>query len=297
MNGPRSNQESTGGHFMKTVFASFAGWFQALSSTKQTLLAILGLCTGLLLLSWGLQTLHHLSKSPGSPNSAYLLSQEQLEADRKAQWERIRQNSTTIAPMAAAVGQKTTDSLEDPGGYATPMIAHAEDLGLTTKEFVRSRRSMEEILDRHHGYAAKLRMVGQPASSLLTATLRVPSSEFEATASDLKTLGNVEREEQTADEIAQQRADLEARLTNAQNSLARLQAILAKGGKVTDLAKVERELANVSAEIARLESERITAGRRVTFAQVLFSLREEVTPPVESLAAQFQSAVRCGISD
>ena len=37
----------------------------------------------------------------------------------------------------------------------------------------------------------------------------------------------VEQEEQTADEITQRRADVEARLLNAQNTLERLQAILA----------------------------------------------------------------------
>ena len=72
-------------------------------------------------------------------------------------------------------------------------------------------REVEDILERHHSYAAKLRMVGQPTGSELTATLRVPSSEFAEAVNDLKTLGNVEREEQTADEITQQHADLEAR--------------------------------------------------------------------------------------
>jgi hypothetical protein len=107
----------------------------------------------------------------------------------------------------------------------------------------------------------------------------------------------VECEEQTADEITEQRADLEARLTNAQNSLARLQGILAKGGKVMDLAKVQRELANVSAEIARLEADRMAAEHRVTFAQVLFSLREEIPAPKESIAAEFRNAALTGFSD
>jgi len=55
-------------------------------------------------------------------------------------------------------------------------------------------------------------MVGQPRGNTLTATLRIPSPEFNAAVTDLKTLGNVEREEQMADEITEQEADLEARL-------------------------------------------------------------------------------------
>jgi len=177
------------------------------------------------------------------------------------------------------------------------MIAHAAELAVATKEFAHSRSTLEEILERHHGYAAKLRMVGQPAASTLTATLRVPSSEFASAVTDLKTLGNVEREEQTADEITQQRADLEARLVNAQNTLGRLQGILAKGGKIHNLLEVQRQLANVSAEVARLEAERVSTEHRVIFAQVLLSLREEVKPPAESLTAEFRAAAMAGLSD
>ena len=284
---------------MKTTFPSLDGWFQKLSSTKRMLLTILGLSTGLLFLSWVARMPHNLPKPPGSRGSSTnSMPQEQIDADMKAQWEQIRQNSKSMAPMPSSVaGGRVSDSLADPEGYATPLIAHAAELAVATKQFAHSRNSLEEILDRHHGYVAKLRMVGQPSASLLTATLRVPSAEFAATVSDLKTLGNVEGEEQIADEITQQRADLEARLTNAQNSLARLQGILAKGGKVMDQAKVQRELASVSAEIARLEGERMTAEHRVSFAQVLFSLREEVPAPVESIAAQLRNAAWTGFSD
>ncbi len=200
-------------------------------------------------------------------------------------------------PATTAVGDNAIGPDTGELGYATPMIAHAAELAVATKEFAHSRSTLEEILERHHGYAAKLRMVGQPAASTLTATLRVPSSEFASAVTDLKTLGNVEREEQTADEITQQRADLEARLVNAQNTLARLQEILAKGGKIHNLLEVQRQLAGVSAEVARLEAERASTEHRVIFAQVLLSLREELKPPAESVAAEFRAAAMAGLSD
>jgi len=199
--------------------------------------------------------------------------------------------------VTSAVGGNAIGPDTDESGYATPMIAHAAELAVATKEFAHSRSTLEEILERHHGYAAKLRMVGQPAASTLTATLRVPSSEFASAVTDLKTLGNVEREEQTADEITQQRADLEARLVNAQNTLARLQGILAKGGESHNLLEVQRQLAGVSAEVARLEAERASTEHRVIFAQVLLSLREELKPPAESVAAEFRAAAMAGLSD
>src|SRR5207237_9303689 len=142
-------------------------------------------------------------------------------------------------------------------------------LALSTKEFAQSRASLEEILERHRGYAARLRMVGRRSGSVLSATLRVPSPELGATVSELKSLGEVEQEEQAADEITQQRADLEARLSNAQGTLRRLQELLKKqtypDGNVREL---QRQIAATSAEVDRREAERRACERRVVCARV-----------------------------
>jgi hypothetical protein len=180
----------------------------------------------------------------------------------------------------------------------SPLMAHTAELAVVTKEFGRSRTSLEEILERHRGYAAKLRMLGQKSGSVLSATLRVPSTELTGTVSELKALGDVEREEQAADEITQQRADLEARLTNAQNTLRRLQELLKKqtypDGNVREL---QRQIGNASAEVARLEAERQASEHRVIFANVFLTLREEIAKPSESLGAQLRSAAATGFGD
>jgi uncharacterized protein DUF4349 len=193
---------------------------------------------------------------------------------------------------------KNLDRVDGTRAASEPLIAHTAELAVATKEFGRSRTSLEEILERHRGYAAKLRMVGQKSGSVLSATLRVPSTELTETVSELKGLGDVEREEQAADEITQQRADLEARLTNAQNTLRRLQELLKKqtypDGNVREL---QRQIGNASAEVARLEGERQASEHRVIFANVFFTLREEIAKPSESLGAQLRSAAATGFGD
>src|SRR6185369_14984493 len=58
---------------------------------------------------------------------------------------------------------------------SAPMIARTADLTLRTKEFEKTRASLEEILKRHGGYLGELK-VSAPADSgrALTATLRIP---------------------------------------------------------------------------------------------------------------------------
>jgi hypothetical protein len=182
--------------------------------------------------------------------------------------------------------------------YATPLIAHTAELAVATREFVKSRASLEEILERHRGYAARLRMAGRRSGSVLSATLRVPTTELASTVSELKSLGDVEQEEQAADEVTQQRADLEARLSNAQNTLRRLQDLLKKqtypDGNVREL---QRQIANASAEVNRLQAERDASEHRIIFANMQFSLREVVSAPAESLGAQLHAAAAAGFGE
>jgi paraquat-inducible protein B len=225
---------------------------------------------------------------PGAPS----MSPDSLVDDEKQKDLREAQRESAIS---RADGNRLASAAMP---YATPLMAHTAELAVATHEFAKSRTSLEEILERHRGYAAKLRMAGRRSGSVLSATLRVPSAEMGATVSELKSLGDVEQEEQAADEITQQRADLEARLANAQGTLRRLQELLKKqtypDGNVREL---QRQIANASAEVNRLEAERNASEHRVIFANVQFSLREVVTAPQESLGAQLHAAAAAGFGE
>jgi hypothetical protein len=190
------------------------------------------------------------------------------------------------------------EELQSRAGRMDPLIAQSAHLAVATKEFARSRTQLGEILERHNGYASRLRMVGQKQGSALNAMLRVPATELSGTIVDLKTLGEVEREEEAADEVTQARAEIDARLVNARNTLRRLQELLQKqtypDGNVREL---QRQIANATAEVGRIEAERKANENRVVFANVRFSLREEVTAPAETLAGQVSAAAKEGFGD
>jgi uncharacterized small protein (DUF1192 family) len=182
--------------------------------------------------------------------------------------------------------------------FREPRIAYSAELSVVTKEFAHSRASLEEILERHRGYVAKLRLVGQPSGSVLSATLRVPSSEYRSALTELKAVGFVEHEEEAADEITQQHGELEARLINAQNEEQRIQRILQnQPQKFYDSRPLERQVALLRAEIERIEAERSTASSQVAFANVSFSLREERSTPAETVGAKLRAAAVGGLSD
>ena len=65
--------------------------------------------------------------------------------------------------MSAGVPSKLYSSapVDSANAYREPQVAYSAELTVATREFAHSRASLEEILERHYGYVAKLRMVGE----------------------------------------------------------------------------------------------------------------------------------------
>ena len=207
-------------------------------------------------------------------------------------------NTNMQLPLRTLRENYKAGQVDSASPFREPQIVYSAELSVATKEFARSRSSLEEILEHHHGYVAKLRMVGQPAGSTLTATLRVPSSEYRSALMELKGVGLVEHEEEAADEITQQHSELEARLVNAQNEERRiLQLLQNRTEKVNDLGTLQSQVSLLRGEIERMETERYASGSRVSFANVFFSMREERTTPAETIEGKLRNAAVSGLSD
>jgi DNA-binding FrmR family transcriptional regulator len=97
-----------------------------------------------------------------------------------------------------------------------PMIARTASLSITVKDFAASRANLDAILARRHGYAAELTLsTPENSGRSFNTSLRIPQAELTAATADLRTLGRVEFEKQSGEEVTQQHADLVARLKNS----------------------------------------------------------------------------------
>jgi len=184
-----------------------------------------------------------------------------------------------------------------------PMIARTMTLTVATKDFAASRTLLEAILARRHGYAAQMSVnTPENAQRSLQASLRFPAAELAPAVADLKTLGRVENEMQSGEEVTQQHADLMARLKNSRETEHRLQAILAqRTGKMSDVLEVEQQIARVREEIERMEAEQKSLEHRVDFAAVNLQLKEEykaqLVPPAVSVTTQMHNAIVAGLQN
>ena len=170
------------------------------------------------------------------------------------------------------------------------MIIRTARLSLITKEFDKARANLEAILKRHRGFIGELNAGGNTGSGrTLTATLRVPADQLDATMAEVKALGRVESESQGGQDVTSQYVDLQARLGNSRNTEERLTELLHnRTGKLSDVLQVEQELSRVRGEIEEMEAERKTMANQVSYATLNATITEDykaelqVVPPSTS---------------
>jgi Domain of unknown function (DUF4349) len=215
-------------------------------------------------------------------------------------------NKEYTRTSASADSDEGEESPVDPApGFepSAPMIARTVSLSLVAKDFSSSRAALESILARHHGYAASLTASTQPNTARsLQASLRIPAPELNAAIAELKSLGRIENENQTGEEVTQQHADLFARLKNSRETEQRLQAILLqRTGKISDVLAVEQEIARVRREIEQMEAEQKGLEHRVAFASIDLSLAEEykaqIGSPSPAASTRIHNALVRGYKD
>jgi hypothetical protein len=205
-------------------------------------------------------------------------------ASGRTELQATKEYTPTSASAELEEGEETPVNAVPGFAPSAPMIARTISLFLVAKDFASSRAALESILARHHGYAASLTAsTQQNAARSLQASLRIPAAELNAAVTELKSLGRVENENQTGEEVTQQHADLVARLKNSRETEQRLQAILLqRTGKISDVLAVEQEIALVRGEIEQMEAEQKGLEHRVAFATVDLNLAEEYKAQISS---------------
>jgi Domain of unknown function (DUF4349) len=277
---------------MRRAWQSIAQAFATLSPASKRIFLVAGslfvLCLLTVLTS---QRQFMASSSLGKYSSVNFPATPPIDFEAPAE---SKEAVTKVLPSPDSVSRATYGA----GVIAEPRIAYSAELAVTTKDFARARSSMEEILEKHRGYTARLRMIGHSSGSILSATLKVPASEYSPALADLKAVGNIEQDEEAADEIVQQRGDIEGRLQNAQNEERKLQLLLKdRDSKMLDPAALDRQLTALHNEIVQMELQRHTFDSRIVFSNIHFSLREQREIPVESISAQLRAAASAGLSD
>lgn len=193
------------------------------------------------------------------------------------------------APML----QKSVDSARAAFTWESP-IARTADLRTRSSTFDRSVVELHRIVSAHQAYLEELHTETRSRSGrALAATLSVPSKEFDAAVSDLKTLGRTEAISEAGEDSAVKLATAERHLAAAQTNLSRLQRLQReRRGELRDAVALEKDIAQANETVAEAQHQHEWLLSTVAQAHIRVSLIEDYRAPLETNLAGASLALR-----
>jgi Domain of unknown function (DUF4349) len=138
------------------------------------------------------------------------------------------------------------------------------------------------------GYIAEQNVTGSPGSlRSMRWRIRVPVEQFDSLVESIVSLGELERNNRTSQDVSEQYYDIEARIKNKKVEEQTLNKILQeRSGKLEDVLKIEIELSRVRGEIEQLEGKIRVLENLSSLATLTLNIRErdKYTPPPPAVA-------------
>ncbi len=169
-------------------------------------------------------------------------------------------------------------------GTGESWIARSADLRTHSSSFDRSVAALRQIVSVHHGYLEDLQTQSRSGHGrALSATLSVPSGDFDGVLADLKTLGRIEAVSEAGEDSAIKLATAARHLAAAQTNLSRLQKLQReRKGELRDAVALEKDIAQANEAVEEVERQREAFLSTVAQAHIRVLLIEDYRAPLDS---------------
>jgi hypothetical protein len=163
-------------------------------------------------------------------------------------------------------------------GDGTSDVVRYGNLSLEVLDADDALARVTSIVESAGGYISSSSRSGEGESLYLSATLRVPATEFSAVMTSLRNAGEVLHEDVGSYEVTLQVLDLEARLENLRASESAFLKLLDRAQTVADVVAVQSELSRIQGDIESFEAQLNSVKDQVEMASINVSLSLPVSP-------------------
>lgn len=194
------------------------------------------------------------------------------------------------APKADRSLANPMDSAAEPVDVAAnspqvnrPQLIRRAELRLVVDSIPDTLKQINTLLQKQGGdlLTSSIQQPNRPNQRRTASlTMRVPQERLDLVLADLATLGIVERQLVTAEDVSTQLVDMDARLKNLRRTEETLLKIMERSGSVGDVLNVARELSNVRQTIEQIDAQRNTLKNQVTFSTITLDLEEAAIAPL-----------------
>ena len=180
-------------------------------------------------------------------------------------------------------------------------VSKSATLQMRATNFDQSVSALSRIVAAHQGYLEDLRTESRSGSGrALSASVSVPSSDFDATLLDLKTLGRIEAVSEAGEDSAVKLATAKRHLAAAQTNLSRLQKLRDHKGELRDAVALEKDIAQANESAAEAERQQEDLVSTVAQAHIRVALIEDYRASMETnwegATLQLRNSVVEGVS-
>ncbi|HEX6274984.1 MAG TPA: DUF4349 domain-containing protein [Polyangiaceae bacterium] len=203
-------------------------------------------------------------EAPEAPSGPPSLFDAQPLAQAAPGRSRGAVSDAPAAKPGAPAGAPATTTPAPPAARE-PLLVYTATVTLAVFGAREAIGAVEELARASGGY-----LVNRSDDSV---TIRVPTPAFRGALGGLSRLGDELHREVNVRDVTEQFADLEIRLRNAEAVRDRLEALLAKAGKIEDALAVERELERVTQSIEQLKGKLRLLSELVAFSTITVNFR------------------------
>jgi hypothetical protein len=134
-------------------------------------------------------------------------------------------------------------------------------------------QAVRDAVGKAGGYVGEARTSGSDEARYASFEVHVPVGRLPAFRAEIARLGEIASDVEKAEDVTEQRADIDARLRNARAEDKRLLELLDKRtGSLADVVAVEKELASVRETIERMEAQSRVLEGQISLATVKLQL-------------------------
>lgn len=198
--------------------------------------------------------------------------------------------ASATAPMAAPV----TVGANVPPSQRSRIVTM--DVAITVDHFDDALSQLRAAVDRSGGYVSDMHAGGAPGEQTASIEIRVPADKAGMIRGSLGQLGEITNANEKVEDVTEERADLDARITNARTQEKRLLEIMEKrSGSIADLVENEKELARVRETIERLEAQQRSLVGKIDLATIKVSLMTRQTAEWKTPGKAIAGAAKGGL--
>jgi hypothetical protein len=166
------------------------------------------------------------------------------------------------------------------------------DLVIETDDVARAAARAAALAETSGGFVANESTEGTDSATL---TLRIPSARHTTVVGDLEELGEVKHRSRTAEDVTAEVVDVEARVASQRRSIARIRELLDQASDLSDVVRIESELAGREANLDSLLSRQEQLSSLTTLATVTVTFyKTDRAPEGGPNAVGFMSGLRGG---